>query len=74
MPTTTLIIIHPRELLRLGLLSVFKGQVGFKVLGQGSTGKEAQKLTKIPSPRNEDKQSPRAFSDRTTICRPPNSD
>ena len=50
MPTTTLIIIHPRELLRLGLLSVFKGQVGFKVLGQGSTGKEAQKLTKQHEP------------------------
>ena len=41
---TTLIIIHPRELLRLGLLSVFKGQAGFKVLGQGSTAKDAYKL------------------------------
>ena len=50
MPTTTLIIIHPRELLRLGLLSVFKGQAGFKVLGQGSTGKEAQKLVKQHEP------------------------
>jgi len=50
MPTTTLIIIHPRELLRLGLLSVFKGQVGFKVLGQGSTGEEAQKLVKQHEP------------------------
>ena len=48
--TTTLIIIHPRELLRLGLLSVFKGQAGFKVLGQGSTGKEAQKLVKQHEP------------------------
>ena len=47
---TTLIIIHPRELLRLGLLSVFKGQAGFKVLGQGSTAKEAQKLTKQHEP------------------------
>jgi DNA-binding NarL/FixJ family response regulator len=47
---TTLIIIHPRELLCLGLLSVFKGQAGFKVLGQGSTGKEAQKLTKQHEP------------------------
>ena len=47
---TTLIIIHPRELLRLGLLSVFKGQAGFKVLGQGSTAKEAQKLVKQHGP------------------------
>ena len=30
MPTTALIIIHPRELLRLGLQSVLKGQAGFK--------------------------------------------
>jgi DNA-binding NarL/FixJ family response regulator len=50
MPTTTLIIIHPRELLRLGLLSVFKGQTGFKVVGQGSTAKDAQKLTKQHEP------------------------
>jgi DNA-binding NarL/FixJ family response regulator len=50
MPTTALIIIHPRELLRLGLLSVFKGQVGFKVLGQGSTAKEAHKLIKQHGP------------------------
>ena len=47
---TTLIIIHPKELLRLGLLSVLKGQAGFKVLGQGSTAKEAQKLTKQHEP------------------------
>jgi len=50
MATITLIIIHPRELLRLGLLSVFKGQAGFKVLGQGSTGEEAQKLVKQHEP------------------------
>ena len=50
MPTTALIIIHPRELLRLGLQSVLKGQAGFKVLGQGSTGKEAQKLVKQHEP------------------------
>ena len=48
--TTTLIIIHPRELLRLGLLSVFEGQAGFKVLGQGSTAKESQKLIKQHGP------------------------
>ena len=47
---TTLIIIHPRELLRLGLQSVFKGQAGFKVVGQGSTAKDAQKLTKQHEP------------------------
>ena len=50
MPTTALIIIHPREVLRLGLQSVLKGQAGFKVLGQGSTGKEAQKLVKQHEP------------------------
>ena len=50
MPTTALIIIHPRELLRLGLQSVLKGQAGFKVLGQESTGKEAQKLVKQHEP------------------------
>jgi DNA-binding NarL/FixJ family response regulator len=50
MPTTTLIIVHPRELLRLGLLSVFKGQAGIKVLGQGSTAKDAYKLTKQHEP------------------------
>jgi DNA-binding NarL/FixJ family response regulator len=50
MPTTTLIIIHPRELLRLGLLSVFKSQAGLKVSGQGSTDKEAQKLVKQHEP------------------------
>jgi DNA-binding NarL/FixJ family response regulator len=47
MPTnTTLIVIHPRELLRLGLLSVFKGVAGIRVVAQGSTGEEAQKLIK----------------------------
>jgi len=45
MLTTTPIIIHPRELLRLGLLSVFTNQTGIKVSGQRLTGKDAQKLT-----------------------------
>ena len=49
-PTTSIILIHPRELLRLGLQSVFKGQAGFKVVGQGSTGKDAQKLVKQHEP------------------------
>lgn len=48
--STTLIVTHPSELLRLGLLSVLKGQAGFKVLGQGSTAKESQKLTKQHEP------------------------
>ena len=47
MPSSiALIIIHPRELLRLGLLSVFKGVAGIRVVAQGSTGEEAQKLIK----------------------------
>ena len=51
MPSSiTLIIIHPRELLRLGLLSVFKGEAGVSVVAQGSTGEEAQKLVKQHEP------------------------
>jgi DNA-binding NarL/FixJ family response regulator len=49
-PTTALILIHPRELLRLGLSGVFKGQASIKVVGQGSTAKEAQKLIKQHEP------------------------
>jgi DNA-binding NarL/FixJ family response regulator len=49
-PTTTLIIVHPRDLIRLGLLSVFEDQVGVRVLGQASTGKQAAKLTKQHEP------------------------
>ena len=47
---TRLLIIHPREMIRLGLLSVLEGQAGFKVVGQGSSGKEALKLTKQKAP------------------------
>lgn len=47
---TTLIIIHPRELLRLGLSSVFKGEAGIKVVAQGSTGKDAARLVKQHEP------------------------
>jgi DNA-binding NarL/FixJ family response regulator len=51
MPSSTaLIIIHPRELLRLGLSSVFKGEAGIKVAGQGSTGKDASRLIKLHRP------------------------
>ena len=34
-PTTTLIIIHPRELPRLGLLSVLKKEAGVKAVAPG---------------------------------------
>ena len=47
---TTLILIHPREIIRLGLLSVLKDQTAFKVVGQGSNGKEAAKLIKQHEP------------------------
>lgn len=50
MPTTALILIHPREIIRLGLLSVLKDQAAFKVVGRGSNGKEAQKLIKQHGP------------------------
>ena len=46
----TIILVHPRELLRLGLLSVFKGEAGIKAVGQGSTGKNASRLTKQHRP------------------------
>ena len=49
-PNTALIIIHPREMIRLGLLSVLEDQTGFKVAGQGSSGKDAAKLTKQYEP------------------------
>ena len=50
MPTITVAIVHPREILRLGLASVFKGEPGIKVVGQSSAGKDAQKLTKKHEP------------------------
>jgi DNA-binding NarL/FixJ family response regulator len=46
----TIILVHPRELLRLGLLSVFKGEAGIKAVGQGSTAMDAQKLVKQHEP------------------------
>jgi DNA-binding NarL/FixJ family response regulator len=45
MPAIKVAFIHPREILRLGLASVFKGEPGIKVVGQSSAGKDAQKLT-----------------------------
>jgi len=51
MPSSiNLIIIHPRELLRLGLLSVFKGEAGVSVVAYGSTGKDAGGLIKQHRP------------------------
>ena len=51
MPSSiNLIIIHPRELLRLGLLSVFKGEAGIRVVADGSTEKDAGGLIKQHCP------------------------
>jgi DNA-binding NarL/FixJ family response regulator len=51
MPSSiTLVIIHPWELLRLGLLSVFKGEAGIRVVAHGSTGKDAGGLIKQHRP------------------------
>lgn len=50
MPTATLIVIHPKEMIRLGLLSVLKDTAAIKVAGQGANGKEALKLTKQHEP------------------------
>ena len=50
MPAIKLAIIHPREILRLGLVSVFKGEPGIRVVGQESAGKEAQALVKQHEP------------------------
>jgi len=50
MPTTTIAIIHPSELLHLGLISVFTGEAGIMVVGQGFTSQEAQKLVKQHRP------------------------
>lgn len=54
-PTTapmpnTLALIHPREIIRLGLLSVLEDEAAFKVVGQGSNGKDAAKLAKQHEP------------------------
>ncbi len=50
MPAIKVALVHPREILRLGLTSVFKGEPGIRVVGQESAGKEAQKLTKKHEP------------------------
>ena len=50
MPAITVAFIHPREILRLGLGSVFKGEPGIRVVGQESAGKEAQALVKQHEP------------------------
>lgn len=43
---TSLALIHPRELLRAGLMSVLKGDAAIRVVGQGESGKDALKLLK----------------------------
>jgi NarL family two-component system response regulator LiaR len=43
---TTVAFIHPRELLRAGLMSVLKGDAAIRVVGQGQSGKDALKLLK----------------------------
>ncbi len=43
---TTVAIIHPRELLRAGLLAVLKSDPAIRVAGQGASGKDALKLLK----------------------------
>ena len=43
---TTVAFIHPRELLRAGLMSVLKGDAAIRVVGQGESGKDALKLLK----------------------------
>jgi len=50
MPTITVAFIHPREILRLGLVSVFKSEPGIRAVGQESAGKEAQQLIKQHEP------------------------
>ncbi len=50
MPTTTLLIVHPRDLIRLGLLSVFEDQALIKVVSEAATAKAAQKLIKQHDP------------------------
>ena len=43
---TTLAFIHPRELLRAGLMSVLKGDASIRVVGRGESGNDALKLLK----------------------------
>ena len=50
MPAIKVAFIHPREILRLGLVSVFKGEPGIRVVGQESVGKETQQLVKQHEP------------------------
>ena len=47
---TTLLIVHPRDLIRLGLLSVFEDQALIKVVGEAAAAKAAQKLIKQHGP------------------------
>ncbi len=50
MSLTTLIVVHPREMIRLGLSCIFKGQAGIRVVSEAATAKAAQKLIKQHHP------------------------
>ena len=50
MPAIKVAFIHPREILRLGLVSVFKGEPGIRVVAQESAGKETQQLVEQHEP------------------------
>lgn len=50
MAATTLILIHPREIVRRGFLSVLQNRGAFKVVGEGCNGREAGILTKQHEP------------------------
>jgi len=50
MPAIKVAIIHPREILRLGLVSAFKGEPGIRVVGQESAGQGTQQLVKQHEP------------------------
>jgi DNA-binding NarL/FixJ family response regulator len=50
MPTTTIALVHPREIIRQGLRSVLKGQAGIRVVAEASNPKDAQKIIKQTHP------------------------
>jgi DNA-binding NarL/FixJ family response regulator len=50
MPTIRVIVVHPKEILRTGLLSLFANQTSIKVIGNGSSAKDLVKLVKQHDP------------------------
>ncbi len=48
--TIRIIVGHPKEILRHGLLSVFEKQTSIKVVGQGSSAKDLAELVKQHDP------------------------